>query len=119
MPSDGSAQAVDLLCQFDARLIVGRIVADVDHGNHAGQPRFSKRLLRGEWFRQMQEMGVRIDQATGSGFSMRGKSGSPRDVWVRGASLPHCLAWSQGAFRSARTWAAMRPAVSGRNGEIR
>ena len=119
MPSNGRPQSRDPFSQLDARLVVGAIVTDIDHGVDAGGLRVLQRLGRGQRLAQVQEVRVGIDQATGSGFSIRGNKTPPSEVWVRGASLPHSLAVAQGAFRSAFTCAAILPAVSGRNGEIK
>src|SRR6266550_5537865 len=119
MAADGCGKPRDTLCQLHARPVVGGIVADVDHGLHADRPRLLQRLLRREALAQVQEMGVRIDQATGSGFSIRGKRTPPSTVWVRGASLPHSRAVAHGAFKSALICVATLPAVSGRKGEMR
>ena len=119
MPADGRSQPRNALRQFEAPPVVGGIVADVDHGFHAGLPRILEGLLWCQRITQVEEMGVRIDQATGSGFSIRGNRTPPNEVWVRGASLPHSRAVAHGVFRSALTWAATLTAVSGRNGEIK
>src|SRR5947207_9363922 len=119
MPADGCGKPWHPLRQRHARPVVGGVVADVHHRFHADRPRVIQRLLRRETLAQVQEMRVRIDQATGSGFSIRGKRTPPSTVWVRGASLPHSRAVAQGAFRSALICVATLPAVSGRKGEIR
>src|SRR5207302_4209167 len=119
MPADGRGKPWDALRQFHAGPVVRGVVADIHHGVHAGLTRLPQRLLRRDRLTQVQEMGVRIDQATGSGFSMRGKRTPPSAVCVLGASLPQSRAVSQGAFRSTLIWAAIFAAVSGRNGEMR
>ena len=119
MPADRGSQARKALSQFDAPPVVGGIVTDVDHGFHPSRSRIVEGLLRGQRVAQVQEVGVRIDQATGSGFSMRGNRTPPSEVCVRGASLPHSRAVSHGVFRSTLTWAATLPAVSGRKGETK
>ena len=119
MPADGGRKPWDPLRQLHARPVVRGVVADVYHGFHATRPRFLQRLLRREALAQVQEMGVRIDQATGSGFSIRGNRTPPSEVCVRGASLPHSRALAQGAFRSTLICAATLAAVSGRKGEIK
>ena len=119
VPADGRCQPRDPLRELDTRPVVRGVVADVDHGVHAGGPRLFQRLLRREVLAQVQEMGVRIDQATGSAFSMRGKRTPPSAVCVRGASLPHSRAVAHGAFKSALICSATLAAVSGRKGEIK
>ena len=119
VPSDGGPQSRHPFGQVEARLVVAGVVTDVDHSVHAGGFGVLQRLHWGERLAQVQEVRVRIDQATGSGFSIRGNRTPARDVWVRGASLPHSRAVAQGVLRSALTCAAIFPAVSGRNGETR
>ena len=119
MTPDRGSQSGDALCQLDAGLVIARVVPNVDHSSDANGSRLLQRLLGTESVAQVQEMRVGIDQATGSGFSSRGNRTSPRLVWVRGASLPHCRAVAQGALTSALTCRAILLAVSGRNGLIR
>ena len=119
MPTDRRPQARDLFGQLDTWPVVTGIVTDIDHGLHAGGMRLLQRLRRLERLTQVQEVGVRIDQATGSGFSIRGKSTPPSVVWVRGANRPHSRAVSQDALGSALTCAAIFAAVSGMNGVIK
>ena len=119
MSADGRPQLRKALGQVQAAPVVGGIVADIDHGLHPRGPRILEGLLRRQRLAQIQEVGVRIDQATGSGFSIRGNKTPPSEVWVRGASLPHSRAVAHGVFGSALIWAATLPAVSGRNGAIR
>jgi hypothetical protein len=117
--ADRGPQSGNPLCQIQARSVVRGIVTDVHHGLHAGLAGLLERLFRCQWLAQVQEVGVGIDQAAGSGFSIRGKRTPPSAVWVRGGSLPHSLAVAHGALRSTFTWAATLLAVSGRNGEIK
>src|SRR5438309_602784 len=119
MPTDGCREPRDPLRQRHARPVVGGVVADIHHGVDTDGPRLLQRLLRRNALAQVQEMGVRIDQATGSGFSIRGKRTPPSAVWVRGASLPHSRAVVQEAFGSALICVAILVAVSGRKGEIK
>ena len=80
MAADRGAQARKALRQFHAPPIVGGIVADVDHRFHSRRPRIVEGLLRCQRVAQVQEVGVRIDQATGSGFSIRGNRTPPSEV---------------------------------------
>src|SRR5256885_6815733 len=116
VPADRRPQPGNPFGQIDAGSVVRGIVADVDHGLHAGLAGLLQRLLRCQRLAQVQEVGVRIDQATGSGFSIRGKSTPPSVVCVRGGSFPHSLAVAHGVLRSTLTWAATLPAGSGTMG---
>src|SRR5204862_726313 len=112
-------QPRNLLRQLYTLPVIRAIVADIDHGPYTRGSSVFQRLGGRQRRAQVKEVGVRIDQATGSGFSIRGKRTPPSTVWVRGASLPHSRAVAQGAFRSALICVATLPAVSGRKGEIR
>src|SRR6266516_344060 len=100
-------------------MVVREVIVEADFTHRDDRPSLLQRLLRREALAQVQEMGVRIDQATGSGFSIRGKRTPPSTVWVRGASLPHSRAVAEGAFKSALICVATLAAVSGKNGETR
>ena len=117
--ADRGSQAGDLFGKPDALTVVAPVVADVDHHLNADVLRVGQRLGRGQRFAQMKEVRMRIDQATGSGFSIRGNRTPASAVCVRGASLPQSRTVAQGAFGSAFTCAAIFEAVSGRNGEIK
>ena len=119
MAANGCAQPGDPLGELQPWPVVRAIIAHVDHRVDAGLTRLFERLLGRQRRGQMQEVRVRVDQAIGSGFSMRGNRMPPRLVCVRGASLPHSRAAAQGVLRSALTWPAILIAVSGRKGEIR
>ena len=119
MPPDCRPQPRNLLRQLDTRPVIRAIVSDIDNRLHAGGSRPFQRLRGRQRRAQVQEVGVRIDQATGSGFSIRGKRTPPRVVWVRGANRPHSRAVTQDALGSALTCAAILVAVSGMNGVIR
>src|SRR6202035_5481132 len=69
-PGDGRSQSPNSFGQLDTGLVVRGVVANVQNGLDAGCPRLLQRLLRRRRLAQVQEMGVGIDQATGSGFSM-------------------------------------------------
>jgi len=116
---DRGADPGSSLGQVDAGSVIGCVVADVDHRVDAGLTCLLQRLFNRERLPQEQKVSVRVDQATGSGFSIRGKSTLPSAVCVRGASLPHSRAVAQGALRSTRICGAIFAAVSGRNGEIK
>src|SRR5437773_1094872 len=118
MPADGCPQARSAFGQLDSRPVISAIVADIDHGLHTGGSCLFQRLRRRQRRAQVQEVGVRIDQATGSGFSIRGKRTPPSVVWVRGANRPHSWAVAQDALGSTLTCAAIFAAVSGMNGVI-
>jgi len=119
MAANGCAQPGDPLGELQPWPVVRAIIAHVDHRVDAGLTRLFERLLGRQRRGQMQEVRVRVDQAIGSGFSMRGNRMPPRLVCVRGASLPHSRAAAQGVLKSALTWLAILIAVSGRKGEIR
>jgi len=119
MAPNGCPQAGDAFGEFDPRTVIRRVVANVDHGVNADGARLFQRLLGSDAVAQVQQMGVRIDQATGSGFSILGNSTSPRLVCVFGTSRPHWRALAQGALRSALSCSAILFAVSGRKGAIR
>jgi hypothetical protein len=119
MATNGRSQTGQPLRQVESWPVVRAVVPDVQYRLHTGGTGFLQCLLRRQRFAQVQEVRVRIDQATGSGFSMRGNSTPPRVVCVRGASLPHSRAVAQGIFGSALTWAPIFPAVSGKKGEIK
>jgi hypothetical protein len=119
MTADRGSQSRNPFNQLQARPVVGAIVTDVDDGLDPGARGILQGLLRSQRLAQVQEVRVRIDQATGSGFSIRGNRTPPGAVWVRGASRPHSRAVAQGAFRSAFTCAAILTALSGRKGEIK
>ena len=119
MPPDCRPQPRNLLRQLDTRPVIRAIVADIDHGPYTRGSSVFQRLGGRQRRAQVKEVGVRIDQATGSGFSIRGKRTPPSVVWVRGANRPHSRAVAQDALGSALTCAAILVAVSGMNGMIR
>src|SRR5207245_9571537 len=124
MPADGRAQRRDPLGQLDARFVIGRVVADVDHPGDPGVGGLPQRGVRRVWRPKGQQVRVRVDQLDevdelASSFSIRGNRTPPSVVCVRTAVPPHSWAVTQGILKSALTCAAIFCAVSGIKGAIR